>query len=201
MHHAHRGMVWPPLFMELIHEISKGLVMSQSKHDEQDEQDAIREAFYHSLSLRILELSGIQVEAHPIGYSALEQIFEWDGRKYPWNWFELKRKFRNIPARFELAINVQRSLCGLAIGKPSRGRRHLAVYFLEGNPDKQHPLKGQVLPILLEAAALYAVAQGCSYLRLINPVEGLHARYERHGFEFGKDVGGRVYCEQQLVRR
>lgn len=165
------------------------------------EYDALREAFYHSLSLHIVKSTGLQVKARPIEYSALEQTLDWDGRLYHWSWFELKRKFRNIPPRFELSVGVDDQVCALAIGKPSRGRRHLSIYFLEGNPDKQHPLKGQVLPIILEAAALYGVALDCSYLRLINPVEGLHARYERWGFEFGKDISKRLYCEQQLVRR
>lgn len=195
MHHALWGMLLLPLFGELLHEISMGLAMSQSKYDE---YDVLREAFYHSLSLHILDIAGIQIDAHPIGSSALEQIFEWEGRKYPWNWFDLKRKFRPIPARFELAIGVQGNLCGLAVGKPSRGRRHLAVYFLEGNPDEQQPLKRQVLSILLEAASLYAVALGCEFVRLINPVLGLHSRYERQGYVFGKEVGGRVYCEKRV---
>lgn len=165
------------------------------------EYDAVRDAFYHSLSLHIVETTGLQIEAEPIEYSALQQTLDWENRMYLWSWFDLKRKFRNIPARFELSIGVHGEICGLAIGKPSRGRRHLSVYFLEGNPDKQHPLKGSVLPIVLEASSLYANALGCSYLRLIQPVDGLHARYRRWGFEFGKDSNGRIYCEQQLVRR
>ena len=188
----------PPLFMELLHEISKGLAMSQSKYDE---YDAVRDAFYHSLSLHIVETSGLQVEAHSIEYSALEQTLDWDDRLYQWSWFDLKRKFRNIPARFELSIGVHGNVCGLAIGKPSRGRRHLSVYFLEGNPDKQHPLKGQVLPLLVEASLFYGFALGCTYLRLINPVTALHDRYRELCFEFGKEVNGRIYCERRLVRR
>lgn len=121
--------------------------MSQSKYDE---YDAVRDAFYHSLSLHIVETSGLQVEAHSIEYSALEQTLDWDDRLYQWSWFDLKRKFRNVPARFELSIGVHGNVCGLAIGKPSRGRRHLSVYFLEGNPDKQHPLKGKFFLYLLK---------------------------------------------------
>lgn len=172
--------------------------MSSAKYAE---YDAVREAFYHSLSLHIVETTGLQIEAGPIEYSALQQTMEWEDRLYQWNWFDLKRRFRNIPARFELSIEVHREVCGLAIGKPSRGRRHLSVYFLEGSSDKQHPLKRSVLPIILEASSLYADALGCSYLRLVQPVDGLHARYRRWGFEFGKDSNGRIYCEQQLVRR
>jgi len=178
--------------------ILRELAMNAAKNAE---YDALRATFYHSLSLRIVEVSGLQVEAHPIEYSALEQTLDWENRRYQWSWFDLKRKFRNIPARFELSVIAQGKVCGLAIGKPSRGRRHLSVYFLEGHPDKLHPLKGQILPIILEAAALYAVALGCSYLRLIKPVDGLHARYQRHGFEFDKDNSGRIHCEQRLVRR
>jgi hypothetical protein len=170
--------------------------MSETKRAD---YDAVRDAFYHSLSLRIVEKSGLQIEAHPIEYSVLEQTLDWENRRYQWSWFELKRKFRGIPSRFELSILVHGQVYGLAIGKPSRGRRHLSVYFLEGHPDLHHPLKRQVLPIILEAAALYASALGCTYLRLVNPVEGLHSRYRRWGFEFDKDNSGRVHCEQQLV--
>lgn len=170
--------------------------MIQSKHDEYND---VREAYFHALSLRLVQTSGIQVTLGPIEGPSLAQTLEWENRLYPWNWFEFKRKFRNIPARFELSIRVHEQVCGLAIGKPSRGRRHLAIYFIEGNPDKQHPLRGQLLPILLEAASLYGVALGCAYLRLINPVEGLHPLYSRWGFEFDKEISGRIYCERKLV--
>lgn len=58
-----------------------------------------------------------------------------------------------------------------------------------------HWKKRQVLPILLEAASLYALALGCEFVRLINPALGLLSRYERYGYVFGKEIGGRVYCE------
>lgn len=81
-----------------------------------------------------MQSTGMVIEAGAIEYSLLEQTLNWRNRRYEWDWFELKRKFRNIPARFELAISVNGELCGLAIGKPSRGRRHVSFYFLQGNP-------------------------------------------------------------------
>ena len=166
-----------------------------------EQYDSLREAFYQSLSLHMVEKTGLLIEARAIGSAALAQTVEWEDRRFQWNWFDLKRRFRNIPARLELSIDVQSVVCGLAIGKPSRGRRHLSVYFFEGNPDKSHPLKRQVLPVLVESSLLYGQALGCAYLRLVNPVSDLHDRYRALGFQFGKESGGRIYCERELVRR
>lgn len=82
IHHALRGMVGSQAFMELSHENSEGVAMSEAKHAE---YDAVRDAFYHSLSLHIVETSGLQVEAHSIEYSALEQTLDWDDRLYQWS--------------------------------------------------------------------------------------------------------------------
>lgn len=171
--------------------------MTRAKHDEYDD---VRRAFYEFLHLRILHLTGLVVEVSAVEYSLLEQAMDWTNRRYLWDWFEIKRKFRNIPARFELSISVNGELCGLAIGKPSRGRRHVSIYFMEGNPDQNHPLKGRLLPILLEGLALYGDALGCSYIRLIQPVTELIPRYERAGFTLATDKSHRLYCEKPLKR-
>lgn len=168
-----------------------------AKHDEYDN---VRRAFYEFLHLRILHLTGMFVEATSIEYSLLDQAMDWPNRRYSWNWFEIKRKFRNIPARFELAVSVNGELCGLIIGKPSRGRRHVSAYFLEGNPDPTHPLKGLVLPILLDGLAMYGEALGCSFMRLIQPATGLIERYEQAGFRLATDNIHRIYCEKPLRR-
>lgn len=171
--------------------------MSKSKHEE---YDAIRRAFYLYFQLQVLQSTGLIIEAGPIEYSLLDQTLDWKGRRYPWNWFDLKRKFRSIPARFELAISVDGELCGLIIGKPSRGRRHLSAYYLEGNPSRIRPLKSILLEMLLEGMRLYGDALNCSYLRLIRPVEGLLETYRAAGFQVatGKNIG--LYCERALKR-
>lgn len=171
--------------------------MTKAKHDEYDD---VRQVFYEFLHLRILHLTGYVVEVSAVEYSLLEQVMDWGNRRYLWDWFEIKRRFRNIPARFELAVSVNDELCGIMIGKPSRGRRHVSAYFLEGNSDPNHPLKGHVLPILLEGLALYGEALGCSYIRLIQPVDGLISRYKQSGFKFATDKTHRIYCEKPLKR-
>lgn len=176
---------------------TNGSIMTRAKHDEYDD---VRRAFYDFLHLRILHLNGLVVDVSAVEYSLLEQAMDWENRRYLWDWFEIKRKFRNIPARFELSVSVNGELCGLAIGKPSRGRRHVSIYFMEGNPSSAHPLKGHVLPILLEGLALYGEALGCSYIRLIQPVAELIPRYEQAGFSLATDKSHRLYCEKLLKR-
>lgn len=177
---------------------TSGAIMTRAK---QDEYEDVRRAFYEFLHLRILHLTGLVVEVSAVEYSLLDQAMDWSSRRYLWDWFEIKRKFRNIPARFELSVSVDGELCGLAIGKPSRGRRHVSIYFMEGNPNPSQPLRGQVLPILLDGLALYGEALGCSYIRLIQPVEGLISRYEKAGFVLATDKNRRIYCEKPLKRR
>ena len=189
MHHALRGMLLLQLFVELLHEISMGLVMSQSKYDE---YAAVRHAYYQALPLHLVQTLGLNADATSIDYRALEQVADWEGRRYGWSWFDVKQKFRNIPSRFELALVCQDEVCALAIGKPSRGRSHLPAYFFEGNPKPDHPIKGHALATLIESASFYGLALDCLNLRLVDSVQGLHSRYLEFGFKFGKNSLGRV---------
>lgn len=169
--------------------------MSVAKHRE---YDLVRGSFYGIFRMHAMRLRGLSIEATAIEYAMLEQTLEWENRRYQWNWFDFKRKFRGVPSRFELMISVDRELCGIAIGKPSRGRRHLSVYFIEGNPDGTHPLKGSVLPLILEGATLYAEMLGCSYVRIIEPDKHLINKYEDNGYLVAKGKRGRVYCEKGM---
>lgn len=171
--------------------------MSKAKHDEYDQ---VRQRFYDYFQIRVLHLTGLIVEATPLEYPLLEQAMDWTGRRYQWDWFEIKRKFRGIPARFELAISVDGELCGLLVGKPSRGRRHISAYFLEGNPESSNPLKTRVLPIMLDGLAVFGDALGCQFSRLIEPAEGLIPKYQQAGFTLAVDKIGRLYCEKRLIR-
>ena len=159
--------------------------------------DEVRRAFYSLFRLQILRAYALNVEVSSIGYGVLEQAMDWKGRMVDWDWFEIKRKFRNVPARFELAISIDGVLCGLMIGKPSRGRRHISAYYLERNPDHRNPLKGQSTAIFLDGLALYGLALGCTHARLIDPLKAVISRYEQAGFvRFTKK--NRLYCEKSL---
>ncbi|HDN26744.1 MAG TPA: hypothetical protein ENG03_06540, partial [Thioploca sp.] len=81
-----------------------------------------------------------------------QKIWQPHNHRYPpeggWDWRnEILRQ--TLPNRFEVAIWHEEILCGLAMGKPSVGSSHLAIYLMEGSPLK-HPLNALVTRIVLE---------------------------------------------------
>lgn len=163
----------------------------------QHEYDILRGQFYDYLTDTVSKNYGMTIEASVIAKHSLEQIGAWQHRYYPWDWSAITRKFRNIPSRLELAISVEGELCGLMVGKPSRGRRHLSTYYLEGK-QSAHPLKRKALPVFMEGMHLYGRLLDCEYVRLIEPVDPLIPRYQAARFAFDKDNTGRIYCEKPL---
>lgn len=91
---------------------------------------------------------------------------------------------QTTPKRFEVAIWHDERLCGLALGKPSKGTSHNAIYLMEGSPIK-HPLNALITRIVIEVGTAYAMALGKEYLRLVDPLEKMIKVYtKRYGFEF-----------------
>jgi hypothetical protein len=171
----------------------------QNKHDD---YRLIREASHALVEEQVLREAGRHIKITNITLGDIDEISrKWKGRRYPWNWFEFKMKFRHIPYRFEMAIRCQGELCGVAIGKASRGKehkRHVSAYFLEGNPDGNHPLKGLVAPIVIAGLERYAVMLGCEYIRLVNPLPEVLPRYRNLGFgEVARVPEGALYCERK----
>ena len=64
-----------------------------------------------------------------------------------------------VPNRFEVAIWSENILCALAIGKPSKGPTHNAIYLLQSSP-LQHPLEGKIITISIKTGMAYAKALG-----------------------------------------
>lgn len=159
----------------------------------------IWEAAFAHVEEQVRREAGREIQITEISLDMLVEVRNnWKNRPYQWNWFDLKRRFHHVPYRFEMAIHAEGRLCGLAIGKASRGKRHVSAYYIEGNPDAGHPLKRLVLPIVLASLERYAVMLGCQYIRLVNPLEGLMPRYRMLGFsEVARVVEGALYCERK----
>ena len=119
-------------------------------------------------------------------------------RLHNWNWAEYQREFINSPSRFELAVWSGTVLCGLAVGKLSRGRENLSVQLLEGSPDPHHPLKGITRFFLIETAQFYAVTMQCKWLYLIDPLEGAQRLYEDMGFVLARTSGKMIAYAKEL---
>jgi hypothetical protein len=115
-----------------------------------------------------------------------------------WDWRAGVQRWTRCIDRFEVAIWSGEQLCGLAIGKPSDRRQNLSIYAVQGSPVENHPLRGKVLPIVIDVAGAYGTALGCKELRFVNPLPGMIRVYERLGFELETRTVVAPYCVRPL---
>lgn len=167
------------------------------KHKEYAE---LRQLFYSMLQVRLLALTGLSVRATELLPSLIYETENWQNRRVEWDWSELRSEFGGYPARFELALCVGEVLCTLAVGRPSKGKRYMKLYYLEGNPDLEHPLKGSVLTSILEGFELYAAMLNCSVARLISPLDGVIPLYEAAGYSLAEGKHQQLYYEKPVKR-
>lgn len=167
------------------------------KHKEYSE---LRQAFYSLLQVRLLALTGVSVTATELFPSLIRATEGWQNRRVSWDWSELREEFGGYPARFELALCVSHVLCALAVGRPSKGKTFMKLYYLEGNPDLTHPLKGSVLTSVLEGFELYAAMLDCSVARLISPLEEVIPRYKAAGYKLAEGKRRQLLYEKPVKR-
>jgi hypothetical protein len=139
----------------------------------------------------------------PLTREAMEAFeMQWRGehwtRQGGWPWPRLAQRFTRKPRSFHVALWSGPYLCGLCVGRVSKGRKHLTLHYMESAPDREHPLRGLVTPLMFEAARNYGVAMGVEKLRLRNPLPGLLERYRYFGFTLVRDTRGSLYFERDL---
>ncbi len=114
-----------------------------------------------------------------------------NNRKPPdggWDWKTIRREHnRNKSSRFRFAIWSDEVLCGLATGYLNNTA--VVIEAVECHPSDTHPLKGDVMLIVLEASAMYAQGTGRGELWLKDPVEELITFYRGFGFTLEKRGG------------
>lgn len=115
-----------------------------------------------------------------------------------WDWAHFHNESQRLADQFCIALwHDDTTLCGLALLTVAKAIR---VEVLEGNPDRNHPLKKKVLPILLDASARVAQVVGRSELRLVEPAKGLIRTYcEVYGFELvPASKGLKAMCRRRV---
>lgn len=172
----------------------------------EDRYNKIRNRVYKKVEIELIEKFQKEVKLTSITINALKI---WQKEWYPrlierkhfteeelyWNWMKTKLEMSKVPNRFEVAIWSENILCALAIGKPSKGSTHNALYLLQSSPF-QHPLEGKILTITVKIGMAYAKALGKRHLVLVEPLVKI---YERHGFTFktAKNYPKR-YCTKEV---
>lgn len=116
------------------------------------------------------------------------------------SWESLLNKFVHIPAFLDLAIwqriGDSDVLQALALGKPSDGKTHLTLNWVERSFAPNYLKGGALLPILA-CAQEYARLLGCRRVLIKNPVDPL--KYERYGYHtYQLDRVSAVYLCKEL---
>jgi hypothetical protein len=115
-----------------------------------------------------------------------------------WPWTLLAHRFTRKPRSFHAALWSGPRLCGLCVGRVSKGRKHLTLHYMESAPDPHHPLRGFVTPLMFGAAWNYGIAMGVERLLLREPLPGVIERYHRFGFSVAQSMQRSVYFERKL---
>ena len=100
------------------------------------------------------------------------------------SWEKLYHRFSNRPSYFDLAVwqkvGDENILQGLALGKPSAGKTHLVINWVERSFAPTYLLKGILIPILA-CAEEYGKLLGARRVLIKDAVDP--AQYGRYGYD------------------
>lgn len=158
-------------------------------------RQASRKAVAESLMRKIsntqgkMPWSGVTLSSiarRAIDYARLEwpkYYFDETHHGFKESWDALYRRFQARPSFFDLAIwqrlGTTDVLQGLALGRPSNGKTHLTLNWVERSFAPTY-LRGGVLLPILACAQEYAKLLGCQRILIKDPVDP--AIYERYGY-------------------
>jgi hypothetical protein len=120
-----------------------------------------------------------------------------------WNWeFKIAHFQKNYQKYvFDIAIlDENGNLSGLALGKRSRSKANLSIYYIESSPNQFSSLKGDIFRIINIVGSEYAKLFGIKKFRLIEPVDGLIEFYDSYDFKLkNKTLFGKIFCEKDIL--
>jgi hypothetical protein len=178
--------------------------------DAQERYARIRRRAYDVVEKRIESLSpaSIPVRLSDIDGHALEVrrrtwVYpHWSGSG-GWDWDEIAGSVLRRPSAFPVAVWGGDRLLALAVGRTSKRRTSgkrctLSLHYIEGHPDRTHPLRHRILPIVFDTADEYGRAIGATRVRLVDPLPGSAPLYLHARFGLAGRYGQHVYWERAI---
>lgn len=119
-----------------------------------------------------------QIRFEPITGEAIEASYLWgdDASLFPWE--DVHEWKADDCKAFDISLWFGVELCGMAYASPKQSKLCIKVILLEGKPDKTHPLKGFVAPLVLEAIGNYAALLGLEEIEIEEPAAGAIPWYQ-----------------------
>ncbi|MCF5371993.1 N-acetyltransferase [Pseudomonas syringae] len=149
--------------------------------------ESLKDAFESAQGRPSLIEAGVdtsQIRFEPITEKAIEASYLWgDGASlFPW---EDVSEWKSEDYRaFDISLWFGVELCGMAYATPKQSKLCIKVILLEGKPDRTHPLKGFVAPLVLEAILNYGSLLGCSEIEIEDPATAAVPWYQTLGFRY-----------------
>lgn len=150
---------------------------------------------------RAITIASIKEDA--LNYARYQWPKYYDGETHypiPVTWERLYHVYSQKFAHFNVAIWQDlpdgKKLRGMAFGKPSKGKTHLTINWLERSPEVDYFSGGVLLPIL-SCAEEYAKLLGCKRVFIKDPID--ENAYIRYGY-YKTDASpkGGVYLVKEL---
>lgn len=152
----------------------------------QSKYTSLRNQVYKDVPL-ILGMPALRLS--PINTTAIQSYKTWpSSNRIPpaggWDWGSWVGYFRSHHKKyFDVAIWNGDQLCGLALGRLSKRNVKVRLDIIEGTPNKNHPLKGQIAYIGLTAMEAFGYAVGAEESLIIDPVKGAITAYSNYGYK------------------
>ncbi|MDP5150606.1 hypothetical protein [Rheinheimera baltica] len=175
---------------------SKGTVMNQAHQYAENKYQSLRTQAIATAQASLPASFKDIVSLRYIDAEALQQAKIWEARRQglgnavPWSFANGYQDWSaRRPDRLDVATWNKTTLCGLAIGIPTKTGKSMRLDVIEANPDKT-VLSGQVFNIAMTAFEAYADAIGANQIKIMRPVnQKLISLYQQKGFIYQKSWG------------
>jgi hypothetical protein len=120
-----------------------------------------------------------------------------------WNWIDKSKIFDRKYHKYLLDIAIWESnqLCGMALCTRSKGNDNLSIHYIEGSPNKKHPLQGYIFTIVETICMEYGILKSINAIRIIEPVDNLIEFYFSYGYNLQKkQLFGHKYLERGIKK-
>jgi hypothetical protein len=117
-----------------------------------------------------------------------------------WDWPACRSSRSKDPTCFCAAMWCRNGseLCSLLLLRLNKTACRIEM--VEGSPNSQHSMRGLVIPVALELAAMYAQAQGRREVWLCSPANDMLLWFliNDYGFELASPKNGNPFCRREV---
>ena len=125
-----------------------------------------------------------QIRFETITEEAIKESHLWGDEASLFPWEDVRFWKADDYKGIDISLWFGVELCGMAYATPKQSKLCIKVILLEGKPDKSHPLRGFVAPLVLLAIGNYAALLGCVEIEIEDPAAGAVLWYLELGFHY-----------------